>query len=258
MREERLNVLALFRELFSEKHNRAHGSGHVHAVNRLTWQFRMHPVIVEPVGRAFYPAEPEELDNDRLPVSFLHTFHKADEPHGVVHPGFLKGNPLVWIDTAGIPGLEDKGYWSNEGEVNLIAKLVQRMDPAPAPAGAPDSTDGGLAVLTPYNAQVALLGQMGELRGRVHTVHSFQGREADRVIVSLVRTELRGETPLANVGHVGADEVVDVLLSRARRLCVLVGSFAHFADYGGPSWDIVTRTIERYGQIVRCDEVDLL
>jgi len=257
-REERLNVLALFRELFSDRHNRPHGSGHVRAVNRLTWQFRMHPDIVEPVGRAFYPAEPLELDNDRLPVSFLQTFYKADKPHGIVHPGFLAGHPLVWIDTAEIPGLEDKGYWSNEGEVDVIAKLVQRMDPAPAPAAAPDGADGGLVVLTPYNAQVALLGQMGELRGRVHTVHSFQGREADRVIVSLVRTEQRGSTPVANVGHVGADEVVDVLLSRARRLCILVGSFAHFADHGGPSWDIVTRTVERYGEIVRCDEVDLL
>jgi AAA domain len=257
-REERLNVLALFRELFSEKHSRARGSGHVHAVNRLTWQFRMHPDIAQPVGRTFYPVEPPELDANRLPVSFLHTFHKADKPHGVKHPSFLAGHPLVWIDTTGVPGLEDKGYWSNEGEVALIAKLVQRMYPAPAPAAAPDGTAGGLVVLTPYNAQVALLGQMGELRGRVHTVHSFQGREADRVIVSLVRTEQRGGTPVANVGHVGADEVVNVLLSRARRLCVLVGSFGHFAAYGGQSWDIVTRAVARYGRIVSCDEADLL
>jgi hypothetical protein len=78
------------------------------------------------------------------------------------------------------------------------------------------------------------------------------------VIVSLVRTEQRGGTPVANVGHVGADEVVNVLLSRARRLCVLVGSFGHFAAYGGQSWDIVTRAVARYGRIVSCDEADLL
>ena len=257
-REQRLNALALFRELFSEKHNRDRGSGHVHAVNRLTWQFRMHPDIVEPVGRAFYPVEPPELDANQLPVSFLRTFHKANKPHGVVHPRFLMGHPLVWIDTTGIPGLEDKGYWSNEGEVALIDKVVQRMDPAPAAASAPDGADDSLVVLTPYNAQVALLGQMGALRGRVHTVHSFQGREADRVIVSLVRTQQRGTTPMANVGHVSADEVVNVLLSRARRLCVLVGSFGHFATYGGRSWDIVTRAIGRYGRIVPIDEADLL
>jgi serine/threonine protein kinase len=257
-RGERLDRLALFRELFNENHGQRAVSGHLHAVNRLTWQFRMHQDIAEPVGRAFYQAEPLEFDADRLPVSFLKTYHTASKPHGVVHPGFLAGRPLVWIDTTGVSGFEDKRYWSNEGEVSLISDLIQRMDPPSAAADAGDDADDGLVVLTPYRAQVALLGQMGELRGRVHTVHSFQGREAERVVVSLVRTQQRGTTPMANVGHVGTDEVVNVLLSRARRLCVLVGSFGHFAANGGRSWDTVTRAVARYGKIVPVKETDLL
>lgn len=254
-REDRLKVLAMFRELFADHGPASRAPGHVHAVDRLNLQFRMHRDIAAPVGRTFYPARPARMGEDQLPVSFLDTFHTANKPHGVVHPGFLKNRPLVWIDTAGHAGFEDSPYWSNEGEAELIADLVQRMDPPPAPPDADDKADGSLIVLTPYRAQVARLNLKGELRGRVYTVHSYQGREADRVIVSLVRTEQRGTTPMANVGHVGADEVANVLLSRARRLCVLVGSWGHFAVNGGPSWDIITKAVAQYGTIVPSKEV---
>lgn len=82
------------------------------------------------------------------------------------------------------------------------------------------------------------------------TVHSFQGREADRVIVSLVRTTRTGDDPVRNLGHVGKDEVANVLLSRAKRLLVLVGRFEHFRDNGGPTWRLVTDVVERYGHVV--------
>ncbi len=124
--------------------------------------------------------------------------------------------------------------WSNEGEVALIEAMVSRMVPAPA-AGDGDGPDS-LVILTPYLSQVRKLEGRGVLRGRVHTVHSFQGREADRVIVSLVRTTRVGDNPTRNVGHVGKDEVANVLLSRAKRLLVLVGRFEHFRDNGGQTW----------------------
>lgn len=256
-REDRLKVLALFRELFADHGPADRPPGHVHAVDRLNLQFRMHRDIAAPVGRTFYPAQPPQMDDDKLPLSFLDTFHSANKPHGVIHPPFLAGRPLVWIDTAGHAGFEDNPHWSNEGEAELIANLVQRMDPPPAPPDADDKTDGSLVVLTPYRAQVALLTRKGELRGRVYTVHSYQGREADRVIVSLVRTEQRGTTPMANLGHVGTDEVANVLLSRARRLCVVVGSYGHFAVNGGQSWDLITRAVARYGTIVPSSEIGL-
>lgn len=249
-RHKRLNTLALFRNLFEGTDQAPRPAGYVRPVDRLTWQFRMHRAIAQPVARTFYPCDPPELDDDLLPVSFLQTYHTANRPHEVVHPGCLADRPLVWIDTSGQPGFEDKRYWSNQGEVKLIATLVEQMDPPPAPPDADDKVDGSLAVLTPYRAQVKLLTDMGALRGRVHTVHSFQGREADRVIVSLVRSERRGQTAMANVGHVGTEEVANVLLSRARRLCILVGSYQHFAENGGPAWQLITQVVQRYGKIV--------
>jgi superfamily I DNA and/or RNA helicase len=128
------------------------------------------------------------------------------------------------------------------------------MRPEPAP---PDSEgDGSLVVLTPYRAQVSKLRQRGSLLGRVHTVHSFQGREADRVVVSLVRSTTVDGGPPANIGHVGHDEVANVLLSRAHRLMVIVGNLEHFRKNGGPRWHDLTAVIQRYGRVVRAVDWD--
>ncbi|MFJ4125678.1 AAA domain-containing protein [[Kitasatospora] papulosa] len=252
-RESYLKVLGLFGELFRTQRERPSLSRQVPPLGSLEKQFRMHEVIAEPASRAFYPKEPAEQDRELgLPVSFLTTHPSANEPHAVVQPWFLKGHPLVWIDTTGWPGCSDEGYWSNSGEVELVDRLVTDMQPAPPGILEPDAP-GSLAVLTPYAAQAALLKQRGSLRGRVHTVHSFQGREAHRVVVSLVRSSVRGNT-LQNVGHVGQAEVINVLMSRARRLLVMVGSLSHFAEHGGSDWRLVTDTVQRFGRIVRADE----
>ncbi|MEU9111708.1 AAA domain-containing protein [Streptomyces sp. NPDC048483] len=252
-RESYLKVLSLFGELFRTERERPAQSRQVPPLGSLDKQFRMHRTIAEPASRAFYPKDPVEQDPDLgLPNSFLTTHEAANVPHSVREPWFLEGHPLVWLDTTGRPGCADEGYWTNVGEVDLVDRLVTGMDPAPPDPSLPDAP-GSLAVLTPYAAQVALLNQRGSLRNRVHTVHSFQGREAHRVVVSLVRSTRRGDV-LKSVGHVGQAEVINVLMSRARRLLVMVGSLEHFAEHGGQDWRLVTDTVKRFGKVVRADE----
>ncbi|KJS61497.1 AAA domain-containing protein [Streptomyces rubellomurinus] len=256
-REMRERVLRMFGHLFVDREEPDTGpvSYHASPLGQLNLQFRMHPDIAQPVGRAFYPYVPFRPDDDGLPKSFLGTSSLADLDHGVQRPGFLRGAALVWLDTTGLEDCAEHPYWYNQGEVEVIDRLVDRMRPAPLAVDRPAEDDGGLVVLTPYRAQKNLLENKGLLRGRVHTVHSFQGREADRVIVSLVRTTRSGNTVAGNVGHVGRNEVANVLLSRGRRLLVLVGGFAHFAEHGGTSWDIITKTVRRYGRIVPAEQL---
>ncbi|MFD3746380.1 AAA domain-containing protein [Nocardia sp. NPDC058633] len=225
----------------------------------LTKQFRMHPDIAEPVGRSFYPLTPPQEDADDLPMSFLTTGTKPgwNPSHRITSPTELCERPLVWIDTKGAETHRQIPRWSNPGEVELVAKLVETIRPQSLPAGA--EGENSLVVLTPYVSQVLALRRMGELAGRVHTVHSFQGRQADRVVVSLVRTgPARGATVMSNVGHVGQPEVANVLLSRAQRLLVLVGDLEHFAEYGGECWTTIVSTIERYGAVVGIDDLEWL
>ncbi|MFG2333360.1 AAA domain-containing protein [Streptomyces sp. NPDC048604] len=252
-RNSYLKVLGLFGQLFRTERDRPAQSRQIPPLGSLEKQFRMHRDIAEPASRAFYPKEPAVQDHELgLPVSFLTTHDSANELHDVSSPAFLAERPLVWLDTTGVARCGDEGYWTNEGEVDLVDRLVTGMKPAPSDPSDPDARRS-LAVLTPYAAQAALLKQRGSLRGRVHTVHSFQGREAQRVVVSLVRSTVRGNM-LQSVGHVGQAEVINVLMSRARRLLVMVGSLSHFAEHGGSDWRLVTDTVKRFGKIVPVDE----
>jgi superfamily I DNA and/or RNA helicase len=218
------------------------------ARGRLNRQFRMHPDIAQPVSRTFYRDEAKNRDADGLAESFLTSDESARKPHGLRRPKIFDGHSLVWLNTKGVANCLEVPRWHNPGEVEIIDRLVRAMLPTSADAGA--EGERSLVVLTPYRAQLTELSRQPSLNGRVHTVHSFQGREADRVVVSLVRARRVSDDAIRNVGHVGQDEVANVLLSRAQRLMVLVGNIEHFGQYGGESWAEVVRVVRRFGLVV--------
>ncbi|WP_330259904.1 AAA domain-containing protein [Streptomyces murinus] len=230
-----LDHLHMFRRFF-EGHDPRRTASARRPVDVLVTQFRMHPDIATPFARAFYP--------DAGPTgTFLTSDPFIDQIHGRTEPPYVTNAPLVWLDTARHDGCRDTPYWGNEGEAELIDDLVARL-------GLAHRTDpGGLVVITPYRKQAGILEAKG-LRGRVHTVHSFQGGEAEVVIVSLVRSAVRGEGTRGNIGHTAQPEVVNVMLSRARQLLVVVGDLAHFEQYGGADWGTVIQAFRDSGVIV--------
>ncbi|SNS13133.1 AAA domain-containing protein [Actinomadura mexicana] len=257
LRKERMKALRLFGSIFETRRDDSGSDTPAVPLDRLKLQFRMHSTIAEPVGRTFYPVVPEKVDGTGLSLSFLDTQRpETDKDHGVTVPECIAGAPLVWIDTAGCAGFRDTRCWFNEGEVELVERLVALMTPAPLPSAQPPEDKGGLVVLTPYRMQRLRLAKRPLLKDRVHTVHSFQGREADRVIVSLVRSTPFGDTVQSNVGHVGRDEVANVLLSRAKRLLVLVGNLDLFGRHGGESWQNVAETVNLYGRVVKATALE--
>lgn len=138
--------------------------------------------------------------------------------------------------------------WFNDGEVGIIAELLSKMRPLPRP-GADGFSDEPLAILSPWRAQTDRLQlALGEFSESVHTVDAFQGREADIVIASLVRDTRRGEHAYHNLGHAASAERVNVMLSRARRLLVLVGAYEHFAQSGVAFWDTICQTVDEVGR----------
>ncbi|ETN43672.1 uncharacterized protein HMPREF1541_02831 [Cyphellophora europaea CBS 101466] len=137
--------------------------------------------------------------------------------------------PLVFYDTQGgdFPerteeGLEDgkvkKSVLLGDSKSNDMEAAVVRMHVEALTAAGVKAED--IAVVTPYNAQLAILS--GMLREKypgleMGSVDGFQGREKEAVIVSLVRSN-----PEREVGFLGEKRRLNVAMTRPKRhLCVI-------------------------------------
>jgi hypothetical protein len=209
----------------------------------LTLQFRMRKPIADLVSSAFYDGE---LDTDP----------STERPSGLRAPRQLIEPALVWVDTGGRPDCFDVPRWRNDGEAQIVARLLDLLEPFPEPNRDGFSNEP-LAILTPWRQQRTALRRFVPERAQelVYTVDSFQGREADIVIASLVRHQPRGTTTEALIGHAARPERINVMLSRARRLLVLVGNFEHFLSSGVDFWESICTSFETSGVVVSADEL---
>lgn len=216
---------------------------------QLDRQHRMHPAIGSLVASTFYPGKLDTSDEAR------ERFATEDPPLRLALTGF-PDTPVVFVDMpfahATVHGqtAELKPRWVNYPEANACVEVLRRL--RATGAAAPE-----VAVLTPYRAQqrviqdrVAAARQKGQLDnlgvfaevgdGLCHTVDSFQGNEADAVVISLVRNN--PHSGLKSLGFLSDRRRMNVLMSRARWRLVLVGSLgflrARFQEDVPPDEDL--------------------
>lgn len=203
----------------------------------LSEQYRMDPDISGLVGDVFYSAS-----------GGLQAMRER-APHPLDQPANFRDHRLVWIDTERRE--RSVGFWANDLEAELCSRIIRQMEPSSGRPGGPS-----LAVLTPYRDQLKLLqAHLSEHVARIHTIDGFQGREADVVVASLVRDRLKpGFSPVQTVGHVASPERINVLLSRARELLVIVGRMDVFASAAGPQWAAVVERFRRDGICIPAGE----
>lgn len=220
------------------------------AAGQLSRQHRMHPTIGDLISTAYY---------DDVLVN--RTLDDAGKPlarviHPFVIPSGIESRAVIWINTpwaaressaAEVGPAVGKPRYTNPAEVRALASFIRALrhsgnDPGRALA---------FAILSPYNQQVArinrelsdalvehsLLVPKEGLRSRrrqgveapsrlAHSVDSFQGNQADVIAVSLVRNNTL--PPGSGLGFLEDASRINVLLSRAERLLVLVGSWEFF------------------------------
>jgi hypothetical protein len=238
-----LSVLSLFETFVERELTRQKKSGTGRNIaRRLDEQYRMHPAIARIVSKCFY--EGTLTTNLRKEKQFL-----TDKPPlNSIDPQRLPQTPIVFIDVPygreeGPGGQSRDRYppWWNPVELSASVKALGLLR-----ANSGDKTPT-LAVLSPYWQQVKRLSQaisrnidtsLSELKGFVPaidgieycgTVDSFQGGEADIVLVSLVRNNSHA-TPAKALGFLRDNRRMNVLLSRAKWQMILVGSLSFYRN----------------------------
>ncbi|XP_021563759.1 DNA-binding protein SMUBP-2, partial [Carlito syrichta] len=177
------------------------------AVRTLTVQYRMHQAVMRWASEAMY--------GGRLTAHPSVAGHLLRDLPGVAATEET-GVPLLLVDTAGCGLLElegDEQSKGNPGEVRLVGLHIQALVDAGVPAQ-------DIAVITPYNLQVDLLRQSLAHRHpelEIKSVDGFQGREKEAVVLSLVRSNRRGD-----VGFLADDRRINVAVTRARRHVAVV------------------------------------
>ncbi|KAK2977243.1 hypothetical protein RJ640_028448 [Escallonia rubra] len=184
---------------------------------RLTMQYRMNDAIASWASKEMYGGS---LTSSSTVASHL----LVDSPF--VKPTWIAQCPLLLLDTR-MPygslsvGCEEHldpagtGSFYNEGEADVVVQHVFSL----IYAGVSPSA---IAVQSPYVAQVQLLrerlDELPEATGiEVATIDSFQGREADAVIISMVRSNTLGA-----VGFLGDSRRMNVAITRARKHVAVV------------------------------------
>lgn len=236
-----LNILTLFETLIEAelKRQKRKTTGRPIA-RRLTEQYRMHPAIARVVSHCFY--DDELVTNDKKKQRFL----SSPAPFSSVDPARLPESPIVFVD---MPYCREEGPggrsgdrmppWSNPGEADAVMRALQLLQ-------AKEGERPSVAILSPYRQQVAALssklknyvdgGSLNHLRDFspaiadtdfCGTVDSFQGAEADLVLISLVRNN-QHSTPGRALGFLRDNRRMNVLLSRAKWRLILFGSLSFY------------------------------
>lgn len=177
-------------------------------VRMLTVQYRMNSAIMEWASKEMYQGKL--------------TAHNSVERHLLKDlPGVTcveeTSTPLLLIDTAGCGLSEmevtDEQSKGNQGEVDIVELHIKALTEAGVKAK-------DIAVIAPYNLQVDLLRQKLSARHpelEIKSVDGFQGREKEAVVLSLVRSNRKGE-----VGFLAEDRRINVAVTRARRQIAVV------------------------------------
>ena len=244
-------------------------------------QYRMHPAINE-VIKQFYVSDggldcgltqesPQAADNPNM-------HHPCSRYHGINIPGLItEQDHVLWIDTKS-PEMLDGTSRINFGEVEVIEKILRRLAQSDSYKHYlqewSELEDKQIGLISFYGKQLRLLRDVcksiPEVPIRVSTVDRFQGMERNIVIVSMVRSNCitldkdaapdfkrypdYGYMEQPSLGFADSPNRLNVALSRAKRLLIIVGNSEHFRRH--PIYDNVYKTITLpYGRIIKAEEL---
>lgn len=223
---------------------------------RLNIQYRMHPKINN-VIKQFYTGETDEgLEPAQELIDYADTEDLSNpfsRHHGLWNENFIKPDiHTIWINV-NEPEEQSGTSRVNEKEVEAVKSVLQYLKNS---RGFQDYynhwekiknedkrlQEQEIGIISFYGHQVKKLQEVRRyaqkdlnLPIRLKTVDKFQGMERNIIIVSTVRSDklIKGGLIEKNsdIGFAKAPERLNVALSRARRLLIVVGNLKFFENY---------------------------
>lgn len=230
-------LLNLFRSVVEEDQTRlAEDRRPYPLASELNEQRRMDPAIAELVSNTFYKGALKTHGSRKSGIGSKVRFSSSIPPSPII----VVNHPHISSTGSAEPHELPDRNWHSPIEAKSLGQFLRHL------RAAPGKEKPSLAILSPYRAQVDLLRESARswsdeqcafkdafqpIRrdlGFFGTIDSFQGSEADIVILSLVRNNAR--TGKGAVGFLRDKRRINVALSRAKHHLVIVGSLDFLSE----------------------------
>ena len=228
--------VSFFEKLFLKLDKKAKSSFNV--------QYRMHPSINNTINQFYKDDEglfcglnEESIDDENLSnVSSRYLGQKL-----------FNGVKVVWVDTDS-PEILVGTSRVNPTEVDIVTKIISKLSEDEGYLNFKnywkDDDEKEIGVITFYGAQKQLLQKAipSNMDCRISVVDRFQGMERNIIICSLVRSNKIAESETSieetfidnkgdfSLGFAQSPNRLNVALSRAKRLLIIVGNSEHFSQ----------------------------
>lgn len=243
-------------------------------VSRFDTQYRMHPDINAVIEQFYITDGGLKCGVPEAIADVPDLTHPLSRYHGLSHPALLDTTDhLVWVE------VDEPEMLAGTSRVNLaeaeavravLTCLSDSQGFADFQAHWAKPEEREVALITFYGRQVKLLQEVAaqfadQLPARVQTVDKFQGMERNIVVVSLVRSDKLthasnqapdidtypdsgGYPPQPSLGFAQFPNRLNVALSRAKRLLIIVGNSRHFSR--NDCYRRVYETVQARGRVV--------
>lgn len=188
-----------------------------HLIAMLSIQYRMNQKIMQFSSDQFYKGKLECAPQVRAIT--LEDFVSASDIDDL-----CLLDPLIWIDTQDLANAREVSEMGvgimQDSKKNLVEAQIA-LNRAKFLLSKVNLKPQDIAILSPYNAQVALIGELldsANIPIEVGTVDGFQGREKEVIIFSAVRSNAERE-----IGFLSDYRRLNVAITRAKRQLIIIG-----------------------------------
>ena len=242
-------------------------------------QYRMHPAINEAISQ-FYKDDGGLKCGLPLEETYHNSFDEWDSRyHGLQYKNILTPEThTIWVNVT-TPEIQEGTSRVNFGEIEAIDNILTVLNNSKGKnefdqwLSNKSLEEKQIGLISFYGKQIHYINKMlkekhSEVPIRLSTVDRFQGMERNIIIVSMVRSNklasFQGQQPDEIYGELGyplqeslgfaeSPNRLNVALSRARRLLIVVGNSEHFCRKD--IYKNVFETIQQNGKIISAEEL---